>query len=144
MYTMTVLIVKSQFENWREQNFTTAQLGNWATSGDAGDPADDGVSNLMKYALGLNPNEPAVSGLPAPGQAAVNGKTYLTLTFTEQAALTDITYTVEVSSDLQNWESGPAHTVRMDNGTTNTAVFRDLTAIQDAPRQFMRLSVTRQ
>lgn len=144
MYSMTVLVVKSQFENWREQNFTTAQLGNWPTSGDAGDPANDGVSNLMKYALGLNPNEPAATGLPAPGQVAINGKRYLTLTFTEQAALTDITYTVQVSSDLQNWESGSLYTVRTDNGTTNTAVYRDLTAIQDAPRQFMRLSVTRQ
>jgi len=140
---MSVLVVKSQFENWRELNFTTAQLSNWSYSGDTGDPANDGIPNLIKYALGLNPNKPAVSGMPVLGQVALNGKTYLTLTFTEQPALTDITYTVQVSSDLQNWQSGSLYTVRTDNGTTNTAVFRDLTAIGDAPRHFMRLSIAR-
>jgi hypothetical protein len=69
---------------------------------------------------------------------------YLTLTFTDQAALTDIAYTVQVSSDLQNWQSGASYAVRTDNGTTSTAVFRDLTAIGSAPQRFMRLSVTRQ
>jgi hypothetical protein len=143
-YSMTVLIVKSQFENWREQNFTAAQLGNWAFSGDNGQPAEDGISNLMKYALGLNPNKPALSGLPIPGQVTIAGKTYPTLTFTDQSALTDITYKVEDSTDLQTWQSGPLYTVRTDNGSTNTATYRDLTAIQDAPRHFMRLTITRQ
>jgi hypothetical protein len=137
---MTVLVVKSQFENWREQNFTTAELSNWPLSGDGGQPAQDGVTNLMKYALGLTAKRPATSGLPVLGQAVVSGKSYLTLTFTQQSALTDITYQVQVSSDLQTWQSGA---VRMDDGTTNTAVYRDLTAIQDAPRRFMRLNVTR-
>ena len=139
-YSMTVLVVKSQFENWREQNFSTAELNNWALSGDTGEPAMDGIPNLMKYALGLNANTPSASNLPVPGQLSINGKTYLTLTFTLESALTDISYNVQVSSDLQSWQSGA---VRMDDGTTNTAVFRDLTAIQDAPRRFMRLSVTR-
>lgn len=143
-YSMSVLVVKSQFENWREQNFTAAQLDNWAVSGDTGNPSGDGIPNLMKYALGLNPNVPAVSGLPVLGQVSVSGKMYLTLTFTDQAALTDIAYTVQVSSDLQNWQSGASYAVRTDNGTTSTAVFRDLTAIGSAPQRFMRLSVTRQ
>jgi hypothetical protein len=142
-YSMTVLVVKSQFENWREQYFTAAQLSNWSYSGDTGQPAGDGVPNLMKYALGLNPNTPVTSGLPVVGKVTLNGKTYLTLTFTDQSALTDITYNVQVSSDMQNWQSGPLYTVRMDNGTTNTAVYRDLTALQDAPQHFMRLNVTR-
>jgi len=140
-YSMTVAVVKSQFEAWREQNFTAAQLSNWSLSGDTGDPAGDGIPNLTKYALGLNPNTPAASGLPAPGKVSVNGKSYLTLSFTDQSGLTDITYGVQVSSDLQNWQSGA---VRMDNGTTSTAVYRDSTAIGDAPRHFMRLSITRQ
>ena len=143
-YSMSVLVVKSQFENWREQNFTPAQLSTWSVSGDTGDPAQDGTPNLMKYALGLNPNKPASSSLPLPGWVSLNGKTYLTLSFTDQAALTDIAYTVQVSTDLQNWQSGSLLTVRTDNGSTNTAVFRAVTAIEDSPRQFMRLSVTRQ
>jgi hypothetical protein len=140
-YSMTVLVVKSQFESWREQNFTGPQLADWSTSGDNGDPAQDGVPNLVKYALGLDPNTPAVTGLPLLGQMSVSGKTYLTLTFNDQSALTDITYNVQLSSDLENWVSGSA--IRVDDGATNTAVYRDSTALQDAPRHFMRLSVTR-
>jgi esterase/lipase superfamily enzyme len=71
----------------------------------------------MKYALGLNPNQPALSGLPVDGQVSVSGKNYLTLTFTDQAALTDITYTVQVSSDLQTGSPAPlrgAHRQRDD------------------------------
>ena len=140
-YSMTVAVVKSQFEAWREQNFTAAQLANWSLSGDNGDPDGDGIPNLTKYALGLNPNAPATAGLPVAGKVAVNGKSYLTLSFTDQNALTDITYNVQVSSDLQNWQSGA---VRIDDGTTSTAVYRDSTAIGDAQRHFMRLSITRQ
>ena len=50
-YSMTVLTVKSQFANWREQNFTTSELNNWSISGDNAQPAHDGIPNLMKYAL---------------------------------------------------------------------------------------------
>jgi hypothetical protein len=67
----------------------------------------------------------------------------LTLSFTQPSTLTDIVYTVQVSSDLQTWQSGASYTVRTDNGSTNQATYRDLTAIQDAPRRFIRLSVSR-
>ena len=140
-YSMTVVQIKSQFEAWREQYFNTAQLAEWSLSGDDGAPAQDGVPNLVKYALGLPPWVPAAAGLPVTGTMSVGGKSYLTLTFTQQSTLTDITYTVQVSSDLVNWESGQA--VRADNGTTTTAIYRDLTAIQNAPRHFMRLVITR-
>ena len=142
-YSMSVLIVKGQFEAWREQKFTTAELGDWSLSGDAGQPAHDGTANLIKYALSLEPKTPLSSGLPIRGQMTLGGKTYLTLTFTKLRALTDISYDVLVSGDLQTWQSGPSYTVRVDNGATDTATYRDLTAVEDAPHRFMRLSITR-
>ena len=142
-YSMSVLLVKSQFAAWRAQKFTALELADWSYSGDAGQPAKDGISNLMKYALGLEPKTPSVSGLPDIGEMTVGGKTYLTLTFTKLRDLTDIAYTVQVSGNLQSWQSGPGHTVRVDNATTDTAIYRDLTAIEDAPRRFIRLNVTR-
>ena len=75
--------MKGQFEAWREQNFTAAELSNWALSGDNGEPAQDGIPNLMKYALGLNPKTSATSsGLPQRGSTSLGGKSYLTLSFT--------------------------------------------------------------
>jgi len=143
-YSMSVLVVKSQFENWREQNFTTTQLSDWSVSGDNGNPSGDGITNLVKYALGLTPGKPATSGMPSIGAVTIGGKSYSTLTFTDQPALTDITYTVQVSTDLRTWQSGSQYTLRTDNGTTNTAVYRALTPLAGTPTQFMRLIITRQ
>jgi hypothetical protein len=140
---MSLLTVKGQFEAWREQHFTSTQLNDWSVSGDNGDPAGDGLSNLQKYALALDPNTSAATGLPALGNTLVGSKKYLTLTFTQPRALTDVTYNVEVSSDLQTWQSGSSYVVRTDNGTTDTATYRDLTAVGDASRHYLRLSIVR-
>jgi hypothetical protein len=143
-YSMSVLLVKGQFEAWREQNFTTTELGNWAYSGDAGQPAQDGVPNLLKYALGLNAKTTATAAsLPQSGRILSSGKNYITLSFTDFSTLSDISYSVQASSDLITWLSGSTYTVRLDNGTTSTATYRDLTAFQDAPHHFLRLSITR-
>jgi hypothetical protein len=142
-YSMSVILVKSQFAAWRAQKFITPELDDWSFSGDAGQPAKDGISNLIKYALGLDPKTPSVSGLPVIGKIPLNGKTYLTLTFTKLRSLADIAYDVQVSGNLQTWQSGPSHTVRVDDGTTDTAVYRDLTAIEDEPQRFIRLDIER-
>jgi len=118
-------------------------LNDWSLSGDSGQPARDGVPNLLKYALGLAPRTSAALGLPGGGSTLLTGKRYLTLSFTDLSALTDISYEVQVSSDLQNWQAGSLYTVRTDNGTTSTATYRDLTAFGEVPRRFMRLRVTR-
>lgn len=142
-YSMSVMLVKGQFAAWRALKFTAAELDDWTISGDAGQPSKDGVSNLMKYALGLNPKTAAPPGLPVIGKLSLSGKTYLTLTFTKLRALTDIAYDVQVSGNLQSWQSGLASTVRVDAATTDTAIYRDLTAIEDAPQRFIRLNIIR-
>ena len=118
-------------------------MGDPGVSGDSADPDGDGIPNLMEYALGLEAKTCSVAGLPVAGKQTAGGKTYLTLTFAKIRALADITYTVQVSGDLQTWNSGPSYAERMDDGSTDQAVYRDLTAIQDHPRRFFRLLVTR-
>jgi len=142
-YSMSVLVIKSQYEAWQESAFTAAELADSTISGDNADPNRDGIPNLMEYALGLAPKSSSSQGRPSTSWQVVAGKHYLTLTFTDLSNLTDITYGVEASSDMQTWQTGSAAAVRMDNATTNQAVYRDLTAIEDAPRRFMRLRVTR-
>ncbi len=143
-YSMTVLVIDGQWEAWREQNFTAAQLTNSAISGDTATPAQDGVPNLLKYALGLSPLTPAApSSLPVLSTLASGGTNYLTLSFTQLQSLADITYTVQVSDDLKTWNSGATYAIRVDNGATNHAVYQDLTPMGGAPRHFMRLMITR-
>ena len=142
-YSMTVLVVKGQYAAWRQQQFSTAELASPTISGDSADPDGDGIPNFMEYALGLSPKTASTAGLPVVGVQVIGSKTYLTLTFTKLRALADVGYTVQVSSELQIWNSGSAYTVRVDNGSTDQAVYCDLTAIQDVPHRFIRLAVVR-
>lgn len=91
----------------------------------------DGVSLLMAYALKLDPNSNLRSALPAP---TINGS-QLRLTFF--GARPDLTYTVETSTDLENWTSSGV-TLSEPNleGIINASVERDL------PKRFLRLVVS--
>jgi len=99
------------------------------------------VTNLLEYALGLNPNVAAVSGLPAVGQT--NG--FLTLTYTRVNSATDISYLPEVSGDLVNWNGGPgfvSQTVPASNSILQTIQARDLVPMGGATNRFIRLHIT--
>ena len=113
----------------------------------AADDDEDQLSNLLEYALGSDLQNPTDShcGLlisPAPGGAG----DHLTITFKRRvdAALQQLQYTPEVSSDGQTWYSDSAHLVQ-SNVAPNYDGFDwvtviDLTPLSGAPR-FARLRV---
>ncbi|GEP45366.1 beta strand repeat-containing protein [Brevifollis gellanilyticus] len=148
--------------DWRLTHF-----GTLATSGNMADTASyagDGIPNLMKYALGLNPlvaaNPPALTG-------AVMGSTdpllndRLAIRFTLPKPVPgDVTYTVQASSNLTTWTDvatnvhaggwtwvadeglSQSHIVQSDGGSTSTLQVGDLVpSIGNSPRM-MRLQVT--
>ena len=124
---------------WRDNHF-----GNPSNVGAGADDVDlvgDGLPNLVKYALGLNPLSSATATqAPSGSVQEVAGQNYLTLTVNRVAQLTDITYTVEVSADRQTWVSGGANTVTITDTATQLIV-RDNTPLGTAPR-FIRLAVS--
>ncbi len=91
--------------NWLQSNFTTAQLGNPSVVGDLATPANDGVANLVKYAFNLGPLANAEGALPTP--TLVNGLPSLVF----DASQSDLTYTVQASTDLVNWSTANVTTV---------------------------------
>jgi hypothetical protein len=82
-------------ESWRSLKFGMDVL-NPGISGDLEDPDDDGISNLLEYGLGGEPRVADASILP--GRA--NDGDRLTLVFTRDETLTDLTYSVEAADTL--------------------------------------------
>ena len=71
---------------------------------------------------------------------------YLTLTYRRRRDTPPLSYTVEVSSDLSDWQPTP-HQIGtpLDNGDgTDSITVRDLQPIASGVRRFIRLAVTEQ
>jgi len=102
----------------------------------------DGLANLFKYALGLNPfvtYNPGSTGLPVVAIKNISGTNYLTLAFTGVA--TDVTYTVQATSDLVTWSNIYSSTAGVAPGTITV---QDTQAITTPPpsKRMLRLVVT--
>jgi len=142
--------VQTPYAAWQSQMFSAAQLGNSSISGDTATLAGDGIPNLMKYALNLNPWTDGAGGLPVGSIARTGSGNYLTLTYTQVLSATDITYTPQVSTDLQTWYSGPGYTtppIAFDNpgGVTEKVTVQAVAPVSsNTPKQFIRLQVTGQ
>ena len=144
-----VLTVQTPYGAWQTGQFSASELKDPTISGDLAAPAGDGIPNLLKYALNLNPHASGSAGLPVESIVTSAGVEHLALTYTQVLAATDITYTVQVSPDLQTWYSGSAYTTVSDatvnaGGLTKTVTVEDLTPMGGSnPSQFSRLQISR-
>lgn len=123
---------------WRQQYFgTTDSTG---LRSDLANPANDGFSNLVKYALGLNPNlsyTSATAGLQltVPPLGSGNGLSY---TFTGTAS--DVTHIVEANNDLgATWTPLYTHT----GSAPGTVTVQDTQPVVSGAKRFVRLRITR-
>lgn len=140
--TLTVL---NQFANWQTANFTASEMLDPAISGPLGDATGAGIENLIKYALGIPPKLPGTAGLPFGTVQPYGAFRYLTLVYTRDMAVQDLSLAVEVSGNVILWNSGPAHTTevsRVSNPNhTETITVRDNVATTAGQNRFMRLKV---
>jgi len=91
----------ASFGAWQNLWFTPSQLNNSTVSTALAMPAKDGVANLVKYAFNLDPFRPPGSGVnpQLPQPEISNGNLVLTINATQS----DITYTIQASTDLIHW-----------------------------------------
>jgi len=97
---------------------------------------------MQEYGFGLNPLQNDLTGLPTLG----TDSGFLTITFIQRHDVNDLTYTVEVSADLQTWSFGPSYTQQLTvtnlDAQRDWVIVRDKTAIDSVSRRFIRLRLS--
>ncbi len=120
----------SPFLVWVQNNFGSNQLGDPNTATET--PVGDGIPNLVKYAFNLNPTTNQQQNLP---QATLSGGA-LHLVFDKTAS--DITYTVQSSTDLVTWTTTDPSLLVEDCGEQVTATY----TLTGHPIAFLRILIT--
>jgi hypothetical protein len=122
---------------WRYTYF-----GSTANSGAGADlaiAAGDGLTNLLKYALGLNPLVPATTA----GLIVVDSSTgSLRLTVTKNPAATDVTVSIVGTNDITQSSSWSGTGVVVDQNTSTTLRAHSSTPLSSGS-SFLRVVVTR-
>lgn len=110
---------------------------NTAAAADTANPMGDGMANLLKYALGLDPL------VPADNPVVVDISTgFLRLTSPKNPSATDVTFSVEVTDDLTA-SSWTTNGTTVDVNTTTLLQVHDNTPVSSASNRFIRLHVSR-
>lgn len=141
-----VMLGDGGYDTWRRNNFTAAQLAiEPSISGVNDTPANDGVSNLLKFGLGLSPFTPSANLLPVSEIVDISGQRFLQIRFVRPSPNANATYTGQVSGDLNSWSSAPADvdTIVTSGPGPNqqTVIYRDRTPITPPLHRFLRLLV---
>lgn len=135
--TVTPITALTPSQSWRYQYFNTT-----ADSGVAADSyvyAGDGLPNLLKYALNLNPLVPAVSPVTVDLSTG-----YLRLTAPRNPQASDVTLSVEVNNaDLTNPSDWTSAGTVVDQNTAALLQAHDGVPANQSARQFIRLRVAR-
>ncbi len=131
--------VSPNFGSWLYDVFDETERGNPLVSGPTAVFGQDGLPNLVKYALGLDPKVNATSGLPE----VTTDATYWLYTYTRPTDRADLIYTVQYSTNLTTWTDiplGTEHAVIASGGGTET--WRARYALASAANLYFRLKVT--
>jgi hypothetical protein len=139
----------SPFAAWQNSQFNT-NASNPAVASEWADPDGDGLLNLFEYAFGLDPLVASRAGVPQPRLVDQAGQPHLGIEFPRRPIPAELTYTVQVSPDLQAWLEGVTYAdavqvvsngLTADVGTAGLPLVRLNDPITHAGRRFLRVSV---
>ena len=136
--TLEVVVDPESFQNWMD-NLDPADQPPPGQRGPGDMPAGDGVANLLKYAFGLLPMEPAADAQPK--LVGVEGNLALEFARNPEA---NVSYLLKGSTDLEDWSE-----VTIDEENTGplpgdrefVQMVTDRTVAQE-DRYFLRLKVS--
>jgi endonuclease G, mitochondrial len=132
--SISPVVVLAPIESWRQQWFGTTN--NTGTAADDYVATSDGMPNLLKYALGLDPLVPTNS--PIVGDISTG---YLRLTTPRNPDATDVIFTVEAANTVTGpWSSNG---IVVDVDTPSLLRAHDSLPVGSEGSRVMRLRVTR-
>lgn len=134
--TFSATVDNPPIEIWRAAQFGP-DANNPTIAGDDADPDGDGLSNLIEYALNLDPHTHSQSQLPVSSR----DETTLWLTYRKRIGATDVTLLVQGSQDLNSWSAAGISEVVVSDDDGETQVIRASisTALE---RRYLRVRVT--
>jgi hypothetical protein len=129
----------TSFSAWQSSTFASS---NESSAAPDADPDRDGLPNLLEYAVNTaggaaNPS-PVIQELMPVGQ-----QKYLCVTVPKNPAATDVTFTVEATSNILDPLSWSSAGVIITQNTGTVLQARDSVAVSGATQRFMRVRVTR-
>jgi hypothetical protein len=135
-----VLGLADSYESWAALAFSESEVEDPALSDPLADYAGDGTPNLIKYALGLQPGEAVTPDRLLMG---VKGDGRLFARFHLDRSLSDITYRLEASPDLNDWNE-MVYDSGLDPGPNSNGHLHEVVLpLDSAARKFLRLRVER-
>lgn len=138
MQSVAVADSASPVSTW--QQWQAVELAGAALSGPNDDPDDDGTTNLLEYVFGLPPLQAGAAPVMPVTIVTVAGQRFLQISIPRRSDH-PATLTVQVGSDLINWQSAAAATVVVTDVPAGL-VLRDLTPLGAGTAQrFMRVKV---
>ncbi|MCU0792860.1 MAG: hypothetical protein MUE42_08435 [Opitutaceae bacterium] len=129
------------YEAWQAVHFSVAERANAALAGEDADADADGLPNLLEYALAGDPRDASDAVGIAPRLRQADGR--LGLAYRPAAGVTGLLWAVEWSTDLVGWDGTLAVLNAPQNDLAGEVVVWARSTLAAAPRQFLRLRVTR-
>ena len=128
----------NDYASWIRGYFSEAELADPAVSGPLANASGDGMSNLMKYAFGVDPKKQGGNG---DVSVEIDGES-VTLNFSRLEKTPDITVTVDVSSDLVDWSTQASLINATSNADgTEDVIFESPFVASARDQQFLRIRV---
>ncbi|MHA3774545.1 lamin tail domain-containing protein [Verrucomicrobiota bacterium sgz303538] len=133
------------FSSWQTLFFNTAEIGNPAVGGINADPDGDGISNLLEFALGLDPKmaDAAPVSETSFSMDGTDGP-FLTVKYRRNLSAQGIQFSVDTAGNVGTWSLDTAIQLGapVNNGDgTETVTRRDTTPANSANQRFIRLRV---
>lgn len=130
---------------WLGATFSAAERSDPQIGALAADPDNDGLANLVEYALGTDARTPNADAAPGAGKTIANGQEFLALTFSRPVGgSAGVGYFIEISNDLQSWRRGGGEVVLHQTttvGDRETLIYRSVAPIGAETRTFLRLVI---